>query len=314
MWRKTNGTQTGFNTWRMNFGSSAGSGAGEMTMTAVPEPSTAAMLLVGALVAVFLKRGVRLHRRIIAARIRVHLPRLAVFGLIGAVLFPQNVAAEVTSASWINTMGGNWTTAANWDPATVPNNNGADRYEVTIDATGAEYTVSLSSDITIDELLLNSAEATVNHTGGTFGASGAITLSAGTFQLNGGTISSTIIDVAGGTLAITANVNNLLTGVTVNGDLTLNTMNADEYRRGDDVYDRAHDGQFLRPEFRAGSDAHRNDPLRRDRRRHAVRHDEWRREYVHHRPHGRDPHSDRLHRQRADRHEPEPRTDHIPAH
>ena len=138
----------------------------------------------------------------------------------------------------------------------------------------------------------------------------------GSWTLNGGTISGGTLNITGGeTLLITANVNNLLTGVTVNGDLTLNTMNARTSIDGGTTFTTApHDGQFLRPEFRAGSDAHRNDPLRRDRRRHAVRHDEWRREYVHHRPHGRDPHSDRLHRQRADRHEPEPRTDHIPAH
>jgi PEP-CTERM motif len=41
IWRKTNGTQVGYDAWRTNFGATSGSGAGSVSsQTAVPEPST----------------------------------------------------------------------------------------------------------------------------------------------------------------------------------------------------------------------------------------------------------------------------------
>ena len=109
-----------------------------------------------------------------------------------------------------------------------PNNGNGSvaTYDATISPVGSPYTVTLSTNITVEDLLLNSASATLNQTAGTFTATGAITLSAGIFQVNGGTISNTTVNVTGGTLVIAANSSNLLSGVTVNGDLTLNTTSA----------------------------------------------------------------------------------------
>ena len=47
VWRKTDGTLDGYNTWRANFGQAAGSGAGVITNAAVPEPAAGIMLLIG---------------------------------------------------------------------------------------------------------------------------------------------------------------------------------------------------------------------------------------------------------------------------
>lgn len=53
VWRKTDGTQTGYDTWRANFGKTlgngnGGSGSGSSTNTAVPEPATSVPLMFAA--------------------------------------------------------------------------------------------------------------------------------------------------------------------------------------------------------------------------------------------------------------------------
>ena len=45
LWRKSDGTQTGYNTWRANFGRTAGSGSGVSQNTSVPEPTTLVMFV-----------------------------------------------------------------------------------------------------------------------------------------------------------------------------------------------------------------------------------------------------------------------------
>jgi hypothetical protein len=49
VWRKTDGTQEGYDTWRANFGRTAGSGASTSTdaTAAVPEPLTFSVILFG---------------------------------------------------------------------------------------------------------------------------------------------------------------------------------------------------------------------------------------------------------------------------
>ena len=154
-------------------------------------------------------------------------------------------AADVTS-TWSTANSGNWNVNANWTnvPALggFPNNGNGSvaTYDATISSVGSPYTVTLSTNITVEDLLLNSASATVNQTAGTFTATGAITLSAGIFQVNGGTISNTMVNVTGGTLVIAANPSNLLSGVTVNGDLTLNASSAVTMIAGGTTFATAH--------------------------------------------------------------------------
>jgi fibronectin-binding autotransporter adhesin len=169
---------------------------------------------------------------------------LAALGFFNPSL-PAVHAADVTS-TWSIANSGNWNVNANWTnvPALggFPNNGngGVATYDAMISAAGSPYTVTLNTNVTVEDLLLSSANATLNQTSGTFAATGAITLSAGTFQLNGGTVSNTTVNVTSGILAIAANGANLLTGVTVNGDLTLNTTSARTKIAGGTTFNTAH--------------------------------------------------------------------------
>jgi hypothetical protein len=61
VWRKTDGSQSGYDTWRTNFGRTSGSGAGLGASTAVPEPSTALLgaLGVSLVISAFVRRSAR---------------------------------------------------------------------------------------------------------------------------------------------------------------------------------------------------------------------------------------------------------------
>jgi hypothetical protein len=58
MWRKTDGTQTGYDTWRANFGQSFsfGSGASVGASSTIPEPATLTLLVVGMSMICFRRR------------------------------------------------------------------------------------------------------------------------------------------------------------------------------------------------------------------------------------------------------------------
>ncbi len=62
LWRNTDGTPAGYNTWRAHFGQTAGNGAGAAANAAVPEPTTLVLLIVTAV-------GIRLRRRDITWRV-----------------------------------------------------------------------------------------------------------------------------------------------------------------------------------------------------------------------------------------------------
>src|SRR4029079_4278679 len=123
---------------------------------------------------------------------------LALSALAGSVAQAATVASTWTSAT-----GGIWNSDSNWTNVPMqggfPNNGngGVPTYDAVINATGAFYNVNLATNITVEDLLLNSATATINHTAGTFTATGAMDLSAGTYALNGGTISNSKINISG---------------------------------------------------------------------------------------------------------------------
>ncbi len=162
---------------------------------------------------------------------------------------PDALAANVTS-TWSAATSGAWNVNANWTnvPASggFPNNGngGVATYDAVISPAGSPYTVTLNTDVTVEDLSLNSANATLSHTAGTLTATGAINLTAGTFQLNGGTIANTTVNVGGGTLNVADNAANLLTGVTVNGDLTLNSNSAHTKLAGGTTFNTAHLAEF----------------------------------------------------------------------
>ena len=171
----------------------------------------------------------------------------ALLGCCAAVLTLAltGIGATVIS-TWKAAVSGNWAVDANWTNVPplggFPNdgNGGVATYDAVINATGAAYTVTLNTTNTVEHLTLNSANALLTISGGTLTANTGMDLTTGSLLLNGGTISATAINAAAGTLTFAANTSNLLTGVTVNGDLNLNTSSAVVKIGGSTTFTQAH--------------------------------------------------------------------------
>ena len=56
VWRKTDGTRPGYDTWRTHFGETFGSGSGASANATVPEPATLVMLIMAAAASIPLRR------------------------------------------------------------------------------------------------------------------------------------------------------------------------------------------------------------------------------------------------------------------
>ena len=131
---------------------------------------------------------------------------------------------NLVTANWLNATSGTWNTATNW--STNPNfpNNGTPSntvYNAVIAATGAPYTVTLNSPITVQGFTLNSPDVTLSLNGGGMLETAANSfVTAGTLFVSGGTLRGGNITVNGGTFSFAANGNNILDAVTVNGTLT----------------------------------------------------------------------------------------------
>ena len=145
-----------------------------------------------------------------------------------------------TLSQWVAAVSGNWTDPTKWDDG-EPNNGGSD-FDASIAASGTAYTVTLNSNITVDGLTLNSANATVDQTSGTLTLAngGTAALTAGTYDLDGGTISNSIITASGSVLQVSSNSGNMLTGDTITGDIFANTTSAAVQIGGGTTFTTAH--------------------------------------------------------------------------
>ena len=160
--------------------------------------------------------------------------RRAARGLAAAALAAGAAAAPARADEavfqWASPTNGDWGTAANWNPMSVP--NASDAAAVINVSGGSGYAVALDGDYTVDTLTLGSADATINHTAGTLTFNTA-TLSAGTYNLSGGTLAGGTLNLAGGTFNVTSgNQVSTLSGVTFTGgdvnvgeSLSLNVQN-----------------------------------------------------------------------------------------
>ena len=160
-------------------------------------------------------------RQILAAQLRRPLGRLlattSVAALaIGLMTASQGQAATFT-CTWTTGASGTWNIAGNWSAcnATFPN-NGADNFNATIAAAGT-YTVSITNSNIIDNLTLNSANATLSlNSGGTLQVNTLATITSGTLLVNGGTLRNTIVQETGtNRLSFSTNGNSVLDNVTV---------------------------------------------------------------------------------------------------
>lgn len=128
---------------------------------AVPEPSTWALsMLAAAGVGVALRR----KRKQSAGRSVL----LAVTA--AACLFPAAMtqADDIVESRWLDPVSGTWTTDAAWSTPVYPRNNtpAGTNYHAIIDAQGGPYTVSNSTDIAVNKLTIDSANATVFQSSG----------------------------------------------------------------------------------------------------------------------------------------------------
>ena len=156
----------------------------------------------------------------------------AVLAMLAAMLLP--VSAAVQTSIWQNPVSGSWDNPVLWSTnPNFPNNGGGGiaTYDAVIDKLGSAYTISLGVNITLETLTLNSANATIDQTGGIFTATDAINLFAGTYELDGGTISNTTINVAGGMMIFSSiNSNILSNNTTLQGDLNLSALQSARVR------------------------------------------------------------------------------------
>ena len=104
--------------------------------------------------------------------------------------------ASAYPANWLNAASGNWWQASNWSSYPDWPNNGTDglTFDVCVVPTGANYTIAMDGNITIDSLKVTSANATL-HQGifdSTLRAINGIDLEAGTYYLSGAIHDTTI--------------------------------------------------------------------------------------------------------------------------
>lgn len=135
-----------------------------------------------------------IHRRVIP------LALVVLVGLFNAASIGQ------TDTYWLNPVSGNWSDAANWstDPVYPANDSPTtgDIYDVTIDVTGAAYTVKLDADITLNSLTLNSSDLTLV-TYQDLNIAGTLNLQSGSFRpLNGKLSNAAIVGAADQTVRI----------------------------------------------------------------------------------------------------------------
>jgi hypothetical protein len=109
---------------------------------------------------------------------------------------------------WTNTHGGNWSSAANWNPGVPTAGQIAD-----IDATGT-YSVAIATNDVAYGLWVNDAQATVSDNnkgsltlagqGGAANPNGSLNIDAGTFVLNGGAFKAGTISISSGSTFLIA--------------------------------------------------------------------------------------------------------------
>jgi fibronectin-binding autotransporter adhesin len=135
--------------------------------------------------------------------------------LLAVVCTLPKVSHADTTANWLSAASDNWTSTTAWSTTPTYPDNGTptgQNYLANVAATGSAYTVTLNSNITLDGLTLNSANATIDQFSGTL--TSPITLDAGTYTLEGGTIANSTVNESGGTFNLQYGTFN---GVTVTG-------------------------------------------------------------------------------------------------
>lgn len=132
------------------------------------------------------------------------------------------IASAQVVASWVNPGSGVWSAGLNWSSApAAPGAPGSAGDVATIDlVTGAPYTVTLNSPVSLASLTLNSADATLLHSAGTLDIDGDFDLRAGLFRMaTGSTLRRARVVGNGGAFFIFGE--STLDGVSLDADVTV---------------------------------------------------------------------------------------------
>ncbi len=140
------------------------------------------------------------------------------------LLFCCTPTRAQTTSNWTNSAGGIFSTATNWDTNPTAPNGATVTANISLAGT---YTVTLNSNVTLDNLTLNNATLNFTQSSGTLTIVNDLTLTAGVYNLQGGIISGGTISQSGGVLRPNFNSSNQLSGVTINaGVLDLSSQQA----------------------------------------------------------------------------------------
>ncbi len=151
-----------------------------------------------------------------------------VIGTLCALGFAPAASAATIASSWVSAADGDWNEPnpipAQWSTDPVfPNNdspNLGDIWDVTINAEGSLYTVTLDTNISINSLILDSGDATLSHTAGTFSVTGSADLLNGSYAATDTTVDGGMWNISGGTLFFTganAHMDNATVNVNASG-------------------------------------------------------------------------------------------------
>ena len=134
---------------------------------------------------------------------------------------------------WTGTTGA-WLSPANWNFSAVAGPNLVvpkwSAFDARIDnVTGTPYTVTLAGSAALGSFVMNSADATLSHTSGTFTV-GTGTLTAGVYAVNGGTVNGGTWTSGGGAMRFSSNTANAVANAGLGANV-LDLAPANSYAR-----------------------------------------------------------------------------------
>jgi hypothetical protein len=147
---------------------------------------------------------------------------------IALVLVQKPLVEAQTESEWLLPVSEDWGNATNWSSDPVAPTT-ADYFAV-IDAQGAAYEVVSTTNVSLDRLRIDSADAALNIAGGVFSTLNGIDIAAGTLKFTGGRIENTRV-AGNGTFVIPGGASTpFLSGVTLATDASVNFgTNSNQY-------------------------------------------------------------------------------------
>jgi filamentous hemagglutinin len=154
-----------------------------------------------------------------------------------SLLLGKPARASDDVAYWLGNSG-DWGDPSQWTVGStnfgVVPSSGSQYPNAAIDSNSSSYTVTLTSDQTVDSTEIGSDSAYLLQTAGTF-QSGTITLNAGAYEIDSGTLANSTVNVNGGTFNFQGGT---LNNVAINGtDLVVGSGNSLDIQNGISIGD-----------------------------------------------------------------------------